>query len=241
MQPIIKLIKNQPSQINITVNVEGSARDVMPTVRMMIEGVDEGTNLSFNAVCEGENKWVVTIPALDILKEGQYQTSVEVVVDSQHFVAASGMAIVSSQEELAEAVNSGTMTAPGPDMQITNRFTGEPEEPIEAKLQYPVGQNNDEHLDDEDYQEYNQDKTEDIASETAPGEGPQIPQVPTPAEVAARIVSQVMGQLRKPETKGSLFNRDANGKPVIRGLEDPKTREQQLEKSRKVRDILGLD
>lgn len=237
MTSTITIIPTQQTTIDLKINTQPGETniDAMSAVRVVVEGVS-GCDLMVKAYHKNDDVWSVTFPSMSMLESDTiYTTRVEVVVNGQLFSVPTGTTVVS------ESVNSGNMTAPGPDMQITNRFTGEPEEPIEAKLQYPVGQNNDEHLDDEDYQEYNQDKTEDIASETTPGEGPQIPQVPTPAEVAARIVSQVMGQIRKPETKGTLFDRDASGKPIVKGLEDPKTRAKQLERSQKVRDVLGLD
>lgn len=98
---------------------------------------------------------------------------------------------------------------------------------------------------DPDHEEL--DTAEEIADEVLPGSGEQYPQDDEkeefdPKKVAENILHQTIGlgvSNRGMEKKGSLFNRDADGKIIVQGLESPLQREHRDERDRKVREILG--
>lgn len=99
------------------------------------------------------------------------------------------------------------------------------------------------------------DKTriEDISSSVLPGETtdpePQHGNNPTdegdeedfdPRRVAESIVQNTIGRGQaKPQTPGTLFKRDAEGKAVISGIESPAMKAAKQEKAQRVRDILN--
>lgn len=60
-----------------------------------------------------------------------------------------------------------------------------------------------------------------------------------PKDIADQIVKSTVGSLKKPETKGSLFNRGKDGKTVISGIDTPDQIRVRKEKSDRVREILG--
>lgn len=59
-----------------------------------------------------------------------------------------------------------------------------------------------------------------------------------PREVAERIIKDKVGDIKRPINKGSLFDRDKDGRPVIKGLDTPEQRRARIEKSARVKEIL---
>lgn len=59
-----------------------------------------------------------------------------------------------------------------------------------------------------------------------------------PKRVAEDILQSTMGKVAFPNSKGSLFRRDADGKPIVPGLETNKQLQEKAEKEQRVKDIL---
>lgn len=100
-------------------------------------------------------------------------------------------------------------------------------------------------------------RLEDITDEVIPGEGVQYPQDDgkdesevesneestkfDPKDVAESIIQQTLGlgvSHRGVEKRGSLFKRDADGKIIVPGLENPKQKQELAERERRVKEIL---
>jgi hypothetical protein len=59
-----------------------------------------------------------------------------------------------------------------------------------------------------------------------------------PSKVAEDILSTTIGSSTKPNTRGSLFKRDSDGKAIVPGLESDKQKQERYDKSQTVRDII---
>lgn len=59
-----------------------------------------------------------------------------------------------------------------------------------------------------------------------------------PKDVAERIIRGKFGRVTAPEKKGTLFDRDQSGKPVIKGMDTPDVAKARRDNSTKVREIL---
>lgn len=269
-QSIIKVNKNSATNIDFQVEIEGIEEKHSPTVRLVIENVVSGCDVTVAAKHKKDNEWTVTVPNLKNFTKKTYKTYLEVVVDGYHFVPAKGtveitddpvVKVVSEHvetDDIVEGINSGTTTASGPDTQVTNNLTGKPEFPIEAKLHNAQGENSDEATDEDALddiggvsdgeKECDGDDSvtiDDIAARVVGTQGPQLPiddeepAVFDAKDAAKRAIESVAPFLKtKSATKGKLFN-EKTVKKLARG-KDPAYIAEVEEKSRKVRDILGI-
>lgn len=110
-----------------------------------------------------------------------------------------------------------------------------------------------------DDQYIDKSRLDDITDEVIPGEGDQYAQDDgkddtdeinqdegatkfDPKSVAESIIQQTIGlgvSHRGSEKRGSLFNRDADGKIVVPGLENPAQKKALAEREQRVKEILG--
>lgn len=60
-----------------------------------------------------------------------------------------------------------------------------------------------------------------------------------PKDVARQLIRDKIGNVKPPKNKGTLFDRDRSGKPIVKGLDTPETAKIRRDNSDKVREILS--
>jgi len=257
-QSIINVKKNAPTTIEFKLDVTGVEEAKKTQTSLVIEGVLNGCDICVKAEHKKDDIWSVTIPNLKNFTKESYGVRLEVVVDGYHFVPAQGKMVivdnpvvevvtenkVVSDDMLEESVNAGTDTIGSPDSQVgTDKL--EPEYPVDndeegderahSELRITPGQNTDEHIGDNERDEDEPGTDiEDMASHVSGREGPQL-QFDV-KETADKILKSVLPTIKKPEGGKRLL--DETTKKRI--MKDPETLARLEEKSRKVRDILGI-
>lgn len=271
---VINVKKNAPTTIEFNLDVSGVDEVKKTQTALVIENVMNGCDVCVKAKHIKDNVWSVTVPNLKNFTKESYSVRLEVVVDGYHFVPAQGKMVITdnpvvevvsehkivSDDVLEEGINSGSVSMTGPEDQL-NTDPLAPEFPVDndeegderahSDLIYPVGQNNDEHTDDEDLEVGDDDidleldattelddepgtDIEDIASRVVGTEGPQLPF--NVKEAADKIIKSVLPTVKMPAGSKRLL--DETTKKRI--MKDPETMARLEEKSRKVRDILGI-
>lgn len=214
-----------------------------------------------------KTKWSAKLPALKFIDKESIKFHVEVIIDEYYFEPAQGkIDFVNSpvvnfkeskgarptvtasftvkqeedpiEERFATAGGGETtgQTAPSPVLNVPEE---DPSFELNMKNRTPV---EDEYIDLARLEL--DDDIDDIASEVIPGQGVQYPEKEKPAfdakQVAEGIIRSTVGKnpIKTPEKRGSLFARSANGKAIVKGLEDPETKRLREEKAQRVKDIL---
>lgn len=216
-----------------------------------------------------KTKWMATLPKLEWIGEDQCNFHLEVIVDGYYFEPAHGKVVLLSNPDVkfetaasrpvVEAAFSVNQSLD--EVEITGQYAPTnsllvpEEEPKQSAIK--SGEQGDVYKMDN-----NVDRTrlKDIGSKVTPGPGstnePQegnndpeenseeddtdIIEPFDPRRVAQNIMRSTVGSGAKaPTTKGSLFKRDAHGRPMIAGLDTPEQREAKAANAAKVRDILN--
>lgn len=237
--------------------VQGSD-DEKPVVRFAMSGCDDYDCMFACKHVDG-NKWSVSLPALTHFTKTSVPFRVEVIIDGYYFEPASGtvqmmtdpsvkVSSKSSKPTVAtsftvkqsedvkpvkEAAGGGEVTG---QYAPTNGLLKPEEEPLQSTVKTAQAEKDDQQIDLE--------KLASIASHVVPGETTDpTPDVDLdefdPKRVAENIVKSTVGRVEKPSRKGSLFERDPGGKPLVRGLDKPHTKAIKQANAAKVKEILG--
>lgn len=260
----IKLNPAKPSTLEFEVMVSG-LEGVPPTVRFVIQNVLDGVDWVVNCTKLAKTKWQAAFPALTGITADTADFVVEVIVDEYYFKPAEGKIhfvntpdvsftpkvgpkpsvttsfTVKQDEEkppVKESAGGGEITG---QFAPTNDLLQVEEDPEAGESHVKVAQAE---LDD---QYIDQTRIDDIADEIQPGEGKQYAQDDgkedefDPKKVAESILQQSFGlgvSHRGVEKRGSLFKRDASGKAIVPGLENPAQKKALTERDQKVKEIL---
>lgn len=257
--PSIKINPHKSADLEFDVVVNGTD-DNKPDVRFVIE--DECCDRMYKCVKgETKNSWCAKLPVLTDLKKESYQFRVEIVVDGYFFTPAKGkLAMVQDptvkfqaesarpsvttsftvkQEEdkpVEEASGGGTVTG---QYAPTNDLLKPEYEPPSSHAKAPGTEKDDENID--------MSRLSDLGR---PVPGPSTDPEPEgsdtyeinmgfdPRDIAEKIIKDKMGSIKAPETKGSLFTRGADGKPIVDGIVTPEQARLRKEKSARVKEIL---
>lgn len=230
----LRINKDKETTLDFQVQIDGADDILSKTIVKIVIDIDSKFALSFLADHTESDNWRVTIPVIpkDVLGDGSYDMRVEVIIDNYYFVPAKGKVTSLSEptvtfgeapkkakEKIEERVSTGAGSAD--DMSAPTNALLKPEiKPKEnaTKLSAKTQKSpEDEHT-----------NLSKIASEVVPGEGePYAPDF-NPQDVAEKIVLDALGikpgeraKLVKQAGKGFLFKKDANGKPVVEGLDNP--------------------
>jgi hypothetical protein len=264
--PTIKINPAKPCELEFDVTIQGLEDSTTPTVRFVLGG-SQGFECSFPCDQNDDSKWVAKMPALPFLKDNSVKFRVEVIVDGYYFEPAMGVAylVTDPSVKFQPSVTKPTVTTSftvkqegepkaEEDEQVTAQYAGDnsptnallkPEfEPKQGSVKTAQATKDDEHID--------HTRIEDISSHVTPGEttDPE-PQHGNnredegdeedfdPKRVAESIVKNTFGGVQKPETRGTLFKRDGDGKAVVEGLDSPAKKAQKIAKAARVKEILG--
>lgn len=136
----------------------------------------------------------------------------------------------------------------GGEMSPTNQLLKPEEPPLETTVKVAQAGVDDEYID--------HSRLNSIASEVVPGDSTD-PEPDTteprvhndddegdeedfnPKSVAESIVRNTLGKVERPSTRGSLFKRSSDGRPIIEGLETPHTKALKEQRAKAVKQILN--
>lgn len=243
---------SKPSELEFDVNVQG-VEDDKQQVRFVLIGSD---NIDYSIRCKhkGGNTWIVSFPKVkQLINQQTVPFRIEIVVDGYYFEPVQGdLALVdnpdvtvskqpnkptvsTSFKESKSTVKEGSGSG-GPE--VTGQYAPTngllvPEEPP-VETHHPIHPQED---NDIDYA-----NLPDIASEVIPGEGTDdnaMGQEFDPKNIAKSIVSNTIGNIKRPERPGSLFAKNETGKPIIPGLDDEETAKKKQDQDQKIRKILS--
>jgi len=224
--------------------------------RVVIEGAVNGGGVIVKATLNDDGCWTALIPKT--IPEGSYDAVVEVVSNDRltfplkcriklnnHTVAVVTQPIHTTELTEAQFVNSGTSHVAGPEEPVDTK-PQKPERPIENKLRYSPGQNNDEAI---DHDALNSARTKEIASRVTSVQGPQLPfndDNSVRDAIKKAIQSSFPVTRTKAEGKGKLFDAKTkhrltrSPKYAAEAVEEEKREVEKQKRSRKVREVLGL-
>lgn len=257
---VITINPTKKSELEFDVIIQGMDNKVKPSVRLSFMSAALGCSLVFDcrAVDGDDNKWTAMLPAMPFIQETSMPFRVEVVIDGYYFEPAAGTAtlVTDPTVKFQPSVSKPTVVTSFTVKQVDSKPVEEAGSgmafdttaPTNALL-YPEFPPEETHVSTgqptADDQIINHEKLSNIASSVTPGpvalavEPPVSDEDFDPREVAAAIVKQTIKGVTKPASRGSLFARDAEGKPIVAGLDTPAQRATKLANSEKVREILG--
>lgn len=256
-EPTIKINPSKPCELEFDVTIQGSDEE-KPVVRFVMSGC-EGYDCMFPCEHIEGSKWRANLPVLTHFTKPTVHFRVEVIIDGYYFEPADGtvqmmtdpsvkVSSKSSKPKVAtsftvkqrddkkpveEASGGGEVTA---QYAPTNRLLTPEYEPPQGSVKTAQAEKDDQQIDLE--------KLASIASSVTPGESTDpTPDVDLedfdPKSVAEAIVKNTVGGVQRPTRKGSLFERDSEGRPVVRGLDKPHTKALKQANAAKVKQILG--
>lgn len=251
MAKSIKISPNKQSIIEFDVAITGLDK-VVPTVRFVLRDIN-GMDCMVKCSKVKDSTWTATIPALNTkLTSGKFW--IEVIIDEYYFKPIEGnIEFVNAPEvSLKDDKKKPSVVATikeasgGPEVTgqyaPTNSLLSPEENPEDTQGHVKVAQAE---LDDQFIDDARLDDITD--EEPIPGEGEQYPQDDGKEDefdsrkIAENIVKTIgLGNFHQEqsEKKGSLFKRDANGKIIVPGLENPDQKRKMMEREKKIRDIL---
>lgn len=262
----IQLNSAKSSSIDFNVTITGTEK-ATPSVRFVIENLTDGVNWVVPCKKLDADKWQATFPAFGDAVPNLANFSVEVIVDDYYFKPAQGVIQFTNTPDIAVEsttskhkpivvtsfnVNQIDEASGGPEVTgqyaPTNGLLKKEEDPTITQGHVKTAQAE---LDD---QFIEKEKLDDIVDEIRPGEGKQYPQDDEkedeyededdfdPRKVAESIIQQTVGlgvSFRgNGEKKGSLFQRDIDGKVLIPGLETASQKQNIAEREKRIRDAL---
>ncbi len=259
----IKINPAKPSKLEFDVTITG-LDDIKPKVRFVLGKVHDNVDWTVQCTHVDGDRWSASLPSLGEVKASTLPFRVEVIADEYFFTPARGeVSLVAvkdvefaskskkpsvsasfkvSQDDTdvkesfsAAAASSGGATAGGtsPNTALLSPEHNPDDEPeVTNPEMYDVTP---------DVQPDNDDVTY-TASITITHEVPGESELP-PAEFDARqvahsIIKSKMGNMTRPATKGTLFNRLPDGRAVVQGLETPAASQEMADRAAKVREIL---
>lgn len=256
----IKINPTKSADLEFEVMVQGIDDKELPTVRFVVE--DEAFDRTFKCSrVEGEkHKWCAKLPVMKDIKKESCSFRVEVIVDGYFFTPAKGTLSliqdpsVKFQTESARPSVTTSFTVKQDDTpsqevkeasagpEVTGQFAPtndllKPEyEPPRSHAKAPGTEKDDERIDVSDL------------GIPRPGEGTDSEPEGSdtherigefnPRDIADKIIKDKVGNIKRPTTKGSLFKRDGDGKPVVDGILSPEQKRIRAEKTARVKEIL---
>lgn len=236
-KPIFKINKSAPTEVEFEVSMQGIDTDES-IVRLVLEtGVSD---LLYTIPCtlapNRKTKWCARIPVIPAFADetGTYDFSIEVVVEGYYFKAATG----TYGFNVAPTVKLES-TAPSVTATVITVANGDPE-PVADDTSTTDGMRPDVDVAD-DYIEVDRLNPPVTTAVSDPAPSPTAP-VFDPKQVAATIIKNRIGTSPKTATKGELFARNKDGKPVIKGLPvDANEARKRQQNDNAVRSILSSD
>lgn len=243
MSDIIELNINaaKKAELGFDVHIQGISSDDPMEVRMIIKNIDITGSLMFQCEHIEEDNWCVKFPALTpLLKQASYEFTLEVIVDGYYFAPVEGKINFITDPTV-------NMDKKKSRPKVKAAFTVKQDDVVEERLAQGAG----------DISNDSAPTTALLEPEIEPTEVPlpghllpktdengddvaeDVQEAFNPVDVAGSIIKSMVGKTQPPTTKGFLFPRSGEGKPVIRGLEDKATKQLQEEKAAKVRQILS--
>lgn len=246
---IVTLDPSNPTTLEFDISIEGAGlrNKSSAEVRFVLHAGKAGSRM-FECKNTAESKWSVTIPVVKELDKKVLTYTVEVIVDGYFFKAGSGDVVISTNpkavavvakpkkdakdsaehETINEASGGGEVTG---QYAPTNDLLAPEYEPPSSHAKAPGTEKDDELIDT---------KKLSNLGRVLPGEGTADTDIDTynPRDVAANIVKNALGKVKRPSTKGTLFKRDGDGNVVVEGILTHDQKRAREEKSARVREIL---
>lgn len=233
----IRINRDKETPIEFKVKIEGADDLLDKTIVYFIVHLEKFC-LSFKCEHGTDDNWKVVIPVLpkELLENGSYDMCVDVIVDNYFFKPASGQVTVMSAPEVTF-----TPKKDEEKKEVSERAPGAGDKsgfdaPTNKLLKPEIPPKDVHKIDKSAMQKSPEDELVDVDKlfgDIVPGEGEQYAQSDheddkfNPQKVAERIVLDTLGikaEARERLTKrgsGSLFERRADGRPLIEGLDDP--------------------
>lgn len=253
----ISLNPSKPSELEFDVTIQGLEDTNPPTVRFTIIGAfQQAGDLTFSCEKRDNSKdgWAVKMPALPDVAGESSHFRVEVIIDGYYFEPAHGsinyvkspdVQFTKKSSKRPSVSTSFTVKQDAEDVKESAGggdivdHTAPTNAQLRPEFDPSIGQQEDHSDDEPDPQSV--DPTE-IASSFQPGQSRRDSDIERsfdPKQVASDIVKSAVGNVQKPEKRGSLFSRGASGKTMIPGLEDRETKQTLNARAAKVKEILG--
>lgn len=244
---------SKKAEIEFDISIKGIDPEGGMDVRFLLCDVEFARSIMFECRHVDGDKWCVAFPVLNkVLSGEQYTFVLEVIVEDYYFAPASGKVVFISSPKVSlskdrkkkpkveasfvvkqdskEDVKESVVEEVPPIVERTAQAAGDMSSQVAptATLLTPEFEP-DGVPDDEDGGD-----AENVVDET-----PEETDF-NPSTVAENIIKHTVGgNVKAPSSKGFLFSRTTEGKPLVRGLEDKATKQQLEEKAVKVKQILG--
>lgn len=220
----ITLSKSKIEELNFDLSIKGVDKDQQVDVRFIIWDNKGPFNMIFKCVNKAESTWVVKLPPLDMLdSKRKYTYEIEIITDGYHFVAAAGKLEVISVEHVKVSE-----VKPQKEVGVTvTSVTVTPTVVEDASFGVSGAEANTANVENE----------EDEESALEAEEETDVPREVVP-ESARAVLPKFLQGVEKPSTSGSLFRRNAEGKPLVSGLTDSRLTTAQAEAAAKVKNII---